>query len=220
MGLNIVSLALGTGDWRYGLSYDMPKVFQAVDFVNVMTYDLHGSWDGKTGNHAPLYRGSHDQTNQNVDYCIKYLINKGVPKQKIIMGIPAYGVGFQLTNPSENGIGAPATGGEAAKFSNICLRLNSKDLNYRWDDEQKAPYAFSGAEWTGFDDVKSVTEKGNYIKNLGLGGAMFWAIDSDDYSNGCGLGKYPLISTVKNILNGQTGRRWHTKLAMNISIDF
>lgn len=29
---------------------------------------------------------------------------------------------------------------------------------------------------------------------------MFWAIDLDDFSNQCGLGKYPLITTVKNAL--------------------
>jgi hypothetical protein len=36
--------------WRY------------LDFINVMTYDLHGSWDAITGENAPLYAGIADRT--------------------------------------------------------------------------------------------------------------------------------------------------------------
>ena len=41
----------------------------------------------------------------------------GVPKEKIIVGIPLYGQSFQLTT-SEQGYGAPARGrGTAGKFT-------------------------------------------------------------------------------------------------------
>ena len=40
------------------------------------------------------------------------------------------------------------------------------------------------------------------MKAYELGGAMFWALDLDDFSGSfCGLGKYPLINSVKNQLN-------------------
>ena len=32
-----LSAAIGTGDWRTDLSYDIPQIFAACDFVNVMT---------------------------------------------------------------------------------------------------------------------------------------------------------------------------------------
>lgn len=32
----------------------------SVDFVNVMTYDLHGDWDGFADHHAPLHAREHD----------------------------------------------------------------------------------------------------------------------------------------------------------------
>ena len=44
--------------------------------------------------------------------------------------------------------------------------------------------------------------KVDFLKAYDLGGAMFWALDLDDFSGSfCGLGKYPLINSVKNQLN-------------------
>lgn len=35
---------------------------------------------------------------------------------------------------------------------------------------------------------------------MDLGGGMIWALDLDDFNNKCGQGKYPLLSTIRNIL--------------------
>lgn len=38
---------------------------------------------------------------------------------------------------------------------------------------------------------------------MDLGGAMFWAMDLDDFTgNKCDQGKFPLINTAKDIVNG------------------
>jgi chitinase len=39
-----------------------------------------------------------------------------------------------------------------------------------------------------------------YINDNGLGGAMVWAIGTDDFRNRCGNGQYPLMNTIKTYL--------------------
>lgn len=199
-----LSIAIGVGSWRTGLSYNVQEMFQICDFVNVMTYDMHGGWEHKTGLHSALYRGSYDNTASNVDESVRLLLNFGVDRSKIIVGIPTYGYRFQLDNAGNNGIGAPANyhPSRNSGYREICKGVRSGLLSVRYDEQQKAPYGINGNEWIGYDNVRSVTEKAYYIKNNGFGGAMFWSLDMDDYDGVCSEGRFPLISTVSNIVKG------------------
>jgi chitinase len=62
------------------------------------------------------------------------------------------------------------------------------------------PYAYRGNQWVSYDDVPMVTKKSEYIKRMGLGGGMIWALDFDDFTNSCGQGKYPLLTAISNTL--------------------
>ena len=200
-----VSTAIGVGPWRTGLSYNIPAIFQNSDFVNVMAYDLHGGWESKTGINAALFEGPNDPGSANVHSSIQLLLNKGVSRDKLIMGMASYGNVFRLGNANNNGVGAPASGAGSLKYYQICQRVNSRQYSYRWEESQRVPYAFGGNDWVGYDDVRSITEKSNYINQYNLGGGMWWAIDDDDYQNSCGQGKYPLISTARKIILGGGG---------------
>lgn len=50
----LLTIATGSSESSASISYDIPRMTALVDFVNLMSYDLHGSWDVITGLHIEL----------------------------------------------------------------------------------------------------------------------------------------------------------------------
>ncbi|XP_017890421.1 acidic mammalian chitinase-like [Ceratina calcarata] len=209
----ILSVAVGAAESLASKSYHIANVSQNVDFINLMTYDYHGSWDSVTGTNAPLYALSSEQGNQimsNVNASVQYWLSEGASADKLILGVPSYGRSFTLANPGNNGVGAPASGpGNSGPYTQatgmlgyneICEKLR-QGWTVRREEQQRVPYAFSGNQWVGYDDPTSIAEKANYVLSNGLGGVMMWSIETDDFRGTCG-DKYPLLSTINKILRG------------------
>jgi len=188
-----------------------------LDFINLMSYDFHGSWDSTTGMNAPLYRrqaevGTSSET-LNLDWAAQYWAAGGAPKDKIVIGMGAYGRSFTLANPANNDVGAPATGGGTPgpytgesgflAYFEICDFIARPGTTVIYHTEHRNPYAFNGNQWVSFDNEQSLTEKINYVRANGFGGWMTWNIDLDDFTGGhCGAAPYPLhkhLNGAKNI---------------------
>ena len=78
---------------------------QHLDYIMLMAYDLHGSWEDKTGFNAPLYgeqrEASDDVDDQledtlSVDWAVKEWLRRGCPRSKLIVGMATYGRSFTL----------------------------------------------------------------------------------------------------------------------------
>jgi GH18 family chitinase len=67
-----------------------------------------------------------------------------------------------------------------------------------WEAKQQAPYAINGNQWLSYDDEESIGIKVKYANDKGLGGGMVWSIETDDFQNDCGKGKYPLLQKIKS----------------------
>lgn len=67
------------------------------------------------------------------------------------------------------------------------------------------PYAYSKDQWVSFDDAGMIRYKSNYIRHMGLGGGMIWALDLDDFRNACSCEPYPLLRTINRVLRGYPG---------------
>jgi len=95
------------------IGYDLPSLNLTLDFINLMNYDMHGSWESSADNIAPLYQRPWDVTMQNtndvIDYIVKFYINNGFAASKINLGIPAYGNAWTLSSSATNPP-APASG--------------------------------------------------------------------------------------------------------------
>ena len=60
------------------------------------------------------------------------------------------------------------------------------------DTEVEAPYGYLDDQWVGYDDLTSLFLKvSTLIEEKNLLGAMFWALDLDDFQGDiCGKGRY------------------------------
>ena len=62
-------------------------------------------------------------------------------------------------------------------------------------------HATMAREWVGFDDVRSIDIKVKYLMDKGLGGAMFFSLDNDDYLEICFQEQFPLLKAINHHLN-------------------
>ncbi|CAH0555523.1 unnamed protein product [Brassicogethes aeneus] len=193
-------------------AYELPELTKYVSWLHLMTKDFHGEWEESTGHVAPMYaRPEDDDPTYNANYSVNYLIDNGVDRRKLIMGIPLYGNSFTLADPNQHGLYAATVGsGEAGDqtktrgflaYYEICNNILKKEWNVVRDRKGRVgPYAYKGNQWVGFDDIGMIRHKSEYIKAMGLGGGVVWALDLDDFKNECGCEKYPLLRTVNRVL--------------------
>ncbi|RZB41616.1 Glyco hydro 18 domain containing protein, partial [Asbolus verrucosus] len=170
----------------------------------LQTYNFDGidiDWE------YPGRRGGTPVDKENFIDMLKVLRNKfdenggyfGTAPEKITLGLGFYGHSYTLADPNDHGIGAPTTGAgtENGNYNNVCTL--SDDWTEVWDDEQEVPYKYSGDQWIGYDNPKSIGLKVQYAKSRNLGGVMMWAVDLDDGDGSCGA-KNALLEAIKDNL--------------------
>lgn len=136
----------------------------------------------------------------------------GAPASKLLLGTGFYGRTFTLSNAANHDVGAPISGGGAAGpytresgylgYNEICEDINS--WNVVWDNVADDPYGWKSNQWVGYDNPQSIAIKMDFLKSKGLGGAMLWSLETDDFRGLCGP-RYPLLSTINNALGMNGG---------------
>uniref|UniRef100_A0A8C0CZT3 chitinase n=1 Tax=Balaenoptera musculus TaxID=9771 RepID=A0A8C0CZT3_BALMU len=196
----LISAAVSAGKGTIETAYQIPEMSKYMDLINMMTYDLRGSWDGFTGEDSPLFAGPNDKGDYkyfNVDYAMNYWKNQGAPAEELMVGFGAYASTFTLTNPASHGLDASTSGpgtagsytqetGSLAYFEIMSQRVCSflKGATEVWNAPQEVPYAHKGNQWIGYANPKSFTLK------VRVSGCTF-----------CGQGKYPFMHVLKSALS-------------------
>lgn len=166
-------------DWKTAMQY--------LDYVNVMTYDMGAA---PNGHNSPLHKGV-KFTHRSWDESVQAHVSGGVPKERMVMGVPFYGKAEK--NPSEADkvfVDSKGKVGYSIKYKDIVPIVNegkymgvtvNRKLHRVWDAQSMVPYLAdeSGRNVLSYDDPDSVEAKGLYVKNGGLLGAMFWEYRGD-----------------------------------------
>jgi len=192
--------------------YNGSALAQSLDWMNVMAFDFHGSWENQTGFNTPLIDRNGDGISINSTFA--YLLEKQqIPKEKLVVGLATYGHGWMINSTSApNSIPSPAVGpspaqpftladGTAAYFE-ICTLIEKDNYTRGFDDVQKCPFIFQDGVWIGYEDQKSYREELSWLIEQDLAGAFVWSLDMDDFLGQCSSsnGTYPLIKTVRSKL--------------------
>ncbi|MBO3098751.1 glycoside hydrolase family 18 protein [Gelidibacter pelagius] len=177
-------LTIATGaDQTYIDHTNLGEAHKHLDFINVMCYDFYQGWMFQTGHHANLHPSDKEKYggNSGVESIDRH-IEAGVPVEKLVLGIPFYGRQWEKVTPTEVPLYASANqGGYIISYWEILEKLKSGKYEKMYDESAQATYLWNPTEniFISYDTPKEIKLKADYIKEKGLGGAMFWEYSLD-----------------------------------------
>ncbi len=138
------------------------ETFSLFDFLNVMAYDNEGDKDS----HSTL---------EFAKTCLRFFhVERGIPKDKLVLGVPFYGRGYHADGSLDWNSYVP--------FSEL---VTSDPANYSAD-------VYNGVAYNGSETMKKKCDLAT-----GYGGIMIWEITQD------AVGDYSLLKLIKQeILTG------------------
>jgi len=170
------------------------EVAAAVDRFNLMSYGMAADWPGwQSWHHSPLF-GEGPEHPTSIASTVQAYLNAGVPRAKLGIGIGLYGVFFNqpVTGPrqSTQGMTGWANNGDDVNNYQRLFEDNAfgqPGASYHWDDAAKQSYISYSQPWwrasdapvtfLSYEDERSITEKGNWVRAQGLGGTLVWAVN-------------------------------------------
>jgi len=201
----LLTAAVAAGKSTVDIACDVPRISAALDFIHIMTYNLHESWEFTVGHHSGFNSHPNDPSaNLNTKFAVQYWLSLGLPASKLVYGIPAYGKSF-TTNSGSHDIGTASlgagTGGQYTQTSGFWHILKYNNMAV-FDENMQSPYAYSNNQWVGYENRDSLSLRCDYINENDFAGVMFWDTSLDDVTGEfCGQGAYPLISLFNTCLN-------------------
>ncbi len=190
-----------SADTRKLEGFDWSELNKVMDHYNMMTYDFNGGFSDIAGHNAPLYEyPGAEAPDFNWDHLAQWMINKGIPTNKINMGFAFYGRGVVTDGPGE--LNAPTVKRQvtlqpdgpvqtAADYTHWPLDVYDGTPNYffveknksgwteHWDDNAKVPYLSKNGFFLSYDNELSTEYKAQYVNDNNLGGGIVWTVMGD-----------------------------------------
>ncbi|QXE01457.1 glycosyl hydrolase family 18 protein [Terribacillus sp. DMT04] len=155
-------------DWTW--PYNYKKIGEYADYVQVMTYDEHGSWS------EPGSSASKNWVKDTLTFATEEM-----EPDKVIMGIPAYGYDWNLNNPEQN---------KLIEWDAIHSIMEAESADPVYDEETaSAHFTYIDDEkqehiiW--YEDKNSLTQKSDLTNQYDIAGLSVYALgyESRDYWN-------------------------------------
>ena len=182
---------------------DYASLHPYVDKINLMTYDMAGSWEENTGHHTALLG------EVSADTAVKYLLDQGVPAEKITIGSPLYSHGWKMREATEETVGVPAdaiddlTWNQILAIEQAAVEKGTPGWHKEYDEEKGAawlwnddPVSSDYLSFITYESAESLAAKLAYINENKLGGLIVWEVHGDSIDN-----DWPMITEMHNGLH-------------------
>jgi chitinase len=183
----LLTIAAADGEAARGL--ELAKIAPLLDWINLMTYDFHGSGTRNTGHHAGVRQSASAPTgSRNAVRAVDAFIAAGVPARKLHLGLAFYGRRFGDVDPANDGLyQSYGSGGGYVNWSQIRRDYladdgTGKDGYVRhWDAQAQSAWLWHAEErrLISYDDPQALRAKAAFVRERGLGGVMYWEQSTD-----------------------------------------
>ncbi|UKZ78670.1 hypothetical protein TrVFT333_006416 [Trichoderma virens FT-333] len=210
-----ISITAPSSYW-YLQYFDLQELVKHVNFINLMSYDLHGIWDET--NEIGKQILAHTNLTE-VDQALDLFWLNDISPTMINLGIAFYGRSYKLADASCTKPGCRFSGpGAKGDCSNTAGYLSYREIMEEvalagdsayqmWDREAAVKmFVYDSDNWISYDDSVTFQQKVDFANDRGLAGLMVWAVDQDDDGF--------------NALKALTNREVDAKVPESDSLDF
>ncbi|MFI5915212.1 glycoside hydrolase family 18 protein [Dactylosporangium sp. NPDC051541] len=172
-------------------SYELAELAALLDFVNLMTYDFGTGFSPVATFNAPFAEVADDPLEpalrrwNNVTGAVEYYEQFGVPREKLVLGVPFYARGFVVASAgAQAGLFQPQIG----TTDGHDWRAVQRDLlpDPAWQHHRhpvaRSPWLYNAdtATFISYEDPESIEERSRFAATHGLRGAFTWQLAADD----------------------------------------
>ncbi|KAF3912491.1 Chitotriosidase-1 [Dactylellina cionopaga] len=181
-----VTITLPTSFW-YMQHFDIVNLEKYVDWFNMMSYDLAGTWDAEDVWRGPLVRAHTNLT--EIDQALKLLWRNNINPANVVLGLGFYGRSFTLKSTSCKTTGCEfSEGGPPGECTGESGTLSYSEIQRRIAKGAKPvldsvaavqTLVYDTNYWVSYDDATTFKMKYDYANRNCLGGMMVWAASLD-----------------------------------------
>src|SRR5579859_673613 len=176
-----LSLAAAPTDYR-GQWLDVAAIVPDLTWFSSMTYDMGGAgWSHYADDNAALHPGRPGE--DNVADSVAYYLGRGVPAEKLLIGLPFFGQRYDQATGVYAPLAAP-TNGSSPDYKDIAMLVNRGWTQGR-NAQTQTPYLQrqDGPGVITFDDAASIAAKCRYVVSAAIGGVIVWRLGQDVVAN-------------------------------------
>ena len=179
-------LTMATPIDHYSQYFDYPGLATHLDWINVMSYDIHGYWDD------PKVVGMHTDMRKIKANLAQYYA--GVSSEKLVLGLGSYGRSYTLASTTCNtpgcafSAGSPGTSCTSSPgyigYFELKKMIDSNDFDVNvYHEESGSMYLSRGSFWASYDNAFTFAIKREYASDSCMLGVMEWAMDMSQGNN-------------------------------------